>query len=220
MNAGIIVAAGKGERYGSYKQTEILINKKVYQYSLDVFNIVDLIESVYLVVAEEIYSSIEEDLQSYQNNKPIFLCRGGDTRAQSVYNAIKSISNVYDKVCIHDAVRPLIQKADIENVLLNCIENGGCIVGNEINETLKKTNDNKVVETINRANMWLSQTPQAFCLKTLKNCYDKDFEHFTDEANLLESNGYSIQVISSVNKNIKITEKKDLELVKQLLSNE
>ena len=68
--------------------------------------------------------------------------------------------------------------------------------------------------------MWLSQTPQAFCLKTLKNCYDKDFEHFTDEANLLESNGYSIQVISSVNKNIKITEKKDLELVKQLLSNE
>ena len=220
MNAGIIVAAGKGERYGSYKQTEILINKKVYQYSLDVFNIVDLIESVYLVVAEEIYSSIEEDLQSYQNNKPIFLCRGGDTRAQSVYNAIKSISNVYDKVCIHDAVRPLIQKADIENVLLNCIENGGCIVGDKIHETLKKTNNDKVVETINRANMWLSQTPQAFCLKTLKNCYDKDFEHFTDEANLLESNGYNIQVINSVNKNIKITEKKDLELVKQLLSNE
>tara|TARA_B100000929_G_scaffold52871_1_gene38795 strand:+ start:169 stop:831 length:663 start_codon:yes stop_codon:yes gene_type:complete len=220
MNAGIIVAAGKGERYGSYKQTEILINKKVYQYSLDVFNIVDLIESVYLVVAEEIYSSIEEDLQSYQNNKPIFLCRGGDTRAQSVYNAIKSISNVYDKVCIHDAVRPLIQKADIENVLLNCIENGGCIVGDKIHETLKKTNNDKVVETINRANMWLSQTPQAFCLKTLKNCYDKDFKHFTDEANLLESNGYNIQVINSVNKNIKITEKKDLELVKQLLSNE
>jgi len=220
MNAGIIVAAGKGERYGSYKQTEILINKKVYQYSLDVFNIVDLIESVYLVVAEEIYSSIEEDLQSYQNNKPIFLCRGGDTRAQSVYNAIKSISNVYDKVCIHDAVRPLIQKADIENVLLNCIENGGCIVGDKIHETLKKTNNDKVVETINRANMWLSQTPQAFCLKTLKNCYDKDFKHFTDEANLLESNGYNIQVINSVNKNIKITEKKDLELAKQLLSNE
>ena len=45
MNVGIIVAAGKGERYGSYKQTETLLNKKVYQYSLDVFNIVDLIES-------------------------------------------------------------------------------------------------------------------------------------------------------------------------------
>ena len=45
-------------------------------------------------------------------------------------------------------------------------------------------------------------------------------DSFTDEASLLESNGYNIQVINSVNKNIKITEKKDLELVKQLLSNE
>ena len=58
------------------------------------------------------------------------------------------------------------------------------------------------------------------CLKTLKNCYNNDFDHFTDEASLLESNGHNIRVINSVNKNIKITEKKDLELVKQLLSNE
>ena len=73
MNAGIIVAAGKGERYGSYKQTEILLNKKIYQYSLDVFNVTDLIKSIYLVVTQEIYNSVEEDLRSYQNNKPIFL---------------------------------------------------------------------------------------------------------------------------------------------------
>ena len=51
MNAGIIVAAGKGERYGSYKQTETLLNKKVYQYSLDVFNVADLIKSIYLVLS-------------------------------------------------------------------------------------------------------------------------------------------------------------------------
>lgn len=220
MNAGIIVAAGKGERYGSYKQIKILLNKKVYQYSLDIFNTSDSIDSIYLVVAQEIYTSVEEDLKSYQNNKPIFLCKGGNTRAQSVYNAIESINSSYDKVCIHDAVRPLIQKKDIENVLLNCMENGGCIVGDKINETLKKTNDDKVIETVNRTNMWLSQTPQAFCLKTLKNCYNNDFDHFTDEASLLESNGHNIRVINSVNKNIKITEKKDLELVKQLLSNE
>ena len=47
MNAGVIVAAGKGERYGSYKQIKILLNKKVYQYSLDIFNTSDLIDSIY-----------------------------------------------------------------------------------------------------------------------------------------------------------------------------
>ena len=220
MNAGIIVAAGKGERYGSYKQIETILNKKVYQYSLDVFNAAAPIQSIYLVVAQEIYNIVEEDLRSYQNSKPILLCKGGNTRAQSVYNAIQMMDSSYNKVCIHDAVRPLIQKGDVENVLLNCIESGGCIVGEKINETLKKTNNDQVVETVNRANMWLSQTPQAFCLKTLKSCYNNRFDHFTDEASLLESNGHSIQVINSVNKNIKITEKKDLELVKQLLSNE
>ena len=220
MNAGIIVAAGKGERYGSYKQIETILNKKVYQYSLDVFNAADPIQSIYLVVAQEIYNIVEEDLRSYQNSKPILLCKGGNTRAQSVYNAIQMMDSSYNKVCIHDAVRPLIQKGDVENVLLNCIESGGCIVGEKINETLKKTNNDQVVETVNRANMWLSQTPQAFCLKTLRNCYNNHFDHFTDEASLLESNGYNIQVINSVNKNIKITEKKDLELAKQLLSNE
>ena len=96
MNAGIIVAAGKGERYGSYKQIKILLNKKVYQYSLDIVNASDSIDSIYLVVAQEIYNSVEEDLKSYQNNKPIFLCKGGNTRAQSVYNAIERINSSYD----------------------------------------------------------------------------------------------------------------------------
>ena len=208
MNAGIIVAAGKGERYGSYKQIETILNKKVHQYSLDVFNAADPIQSIYLVVAQEIYNIVEEDLRAYQNSKPILLCKGGNTRAQSVYNAIQMMDSSYNKVCIHDAVRPLIQKGDVENVLLNCIESGGCIVGEKINETLKKTNNDQVVETVNRANMWLSQTPQAFCLKTLKSCYNNRFDHFTDEASLLESNGHSIQVINSVNKTLKSLKKK------------
>ena len=37
MNAGIIVAAGEGTRYGSHKQVEPLLNKKVYQYALYAF---------------------------------------------------------------------------------------------------------------------------------------------------------------------------------------
>ena len=77
----------------------------------------DPIQSIYLVVAQEIYNIVEEDLRSYQNSKPILLCKGGNTRAQSVYNAIQMMDSSYNKVCIHDAVRPLIQKPDIENVL-------------------------------------------------------------------------------------------------------
>ena len=76
MNAGIIVAAGTGNRFGSYKQTEMLCNKKVYQHVLDVFVSSDLIESIYLVVHKDLYKSIKKDLTMYNTEKKnIFMQR-------------------------------------------------------------------------------------------------------------------------------------------------
>ncbi len=219
MNAGVIVAAGAGTRFGSYKQTEMLLDKKVYQHSLDVFISSDFIESIYLVVHKDLYKTIEKDLATYNTEKRIFLCKGGETRAQSVYNALSIIDQNYNKVCISDAVRPLITQEDIENVISHCPKNGGCVVGKKIYDTIKKVNENSLIaETISRDNTWISQTPQAFCLKTLMNCYSKGFDSFTDEASLLESKKYDVKIIESVNTNIKITTKKDLQLVKQFLS--
>ena len=219
MNAGIIVAAGSGARFGSYKQNEMLLDKKVYQHVLDVFVSSDLIESIHLVVHNDLYKTIEKDLTIYNTKKRIFLCKGGQTRAESVYNAVSSVGESYDKVCISDAVRPLITKEDIENAISHCPENGGCVVGKKIHDTIKKVNDDLLIsETINRDSIWISQTPQAFCLKTLMNCYAKGFDNFTDEASLLESNKHDVKIIESSNTNIKITTKKDLKLVKQFLS--
>tara|TARA_Y100001970_G_scaffold284023_1_gene400524 strand:- start:615 stop:1742 length:1128 start_codon:yes stop_codon:yes gene_type:complete len=218
MNAGIIVAAGEGTRYGSYKQMEPLLDKKVYQYALDVFLGSELIDIIYLVVNKDLYGLIEKDLNKHNTSKSIILCEGGDTRAQSVYNAIMLIDHKYDKVCIHDAVRPLITKKDIKNVILNCPDGGGCVVGKKIYDTIKKVDNTTIVETVNRNNIWLSQTPQAFCLKTIRNCYNDNFAHFTDEASLLESHKYKMQIIESTNMNTKITTEKDLQLARQLLS--
>ena len=71
MNAGIIVAGGEGARYGSYKQREMLLDKRVYQYGLDVFISSDLIESIYLVVHNDLYKTIEKDLTTYNTKKTI-----------------------------------------------------------------------------------------------------------------------------------------------------
>lgn len=219
MNAGIIVAAGEGNRYGSYKQVEPLLDKKIYQYALDVFIRSNLIDAIYLVVHKDLRNIIEKDLSAYNTEKTIFLCTGGDTRSQSVYNAVSLLDQNYNKVCISDAVRPLITKEDIENVISNCPENGGCVVGKKIYDTIKKVkNNSNIVETINRDNIWISQTPQAFCLKTLINCYTNDFDSFTDEASLLESNKYDVKIIENTSTNIKITNKNDLQLAKQFLS--
>ena len=89
MNAGVIVAGGKGVRFGGYKQTAILNNKPIYQYSIDAFNRSNVIDMIYLVVPKDLFPAITKELSSVKSSKPVIICEGGNTRAESVYNAIK-----------------------------------------------------------------------------------------------------------------------------------
>lgn len=221
MNAGVIVAGGKGSRFGGYKQTTTLHNKPIYQYSVDIFNSSDAIDIVYLVIPKDLFPKITKHLSNLHSSKSIILCEGGKTRSDSVYNAIKKIKDHIEIVVIHDAVRPLVQSANILNVVNACKDSDGAIVAHPVSDTLKKVNKKLVSFTIDRTNLWLAETPQAFNLKKLKSCYKKinknDRNSFTDEASLMEHLGYKIQVLHNKTDNIKITEKKDLELVRNNL---
>ena len=221
MNAGVIVAGGKGSRFGGYKQTTTLHNKPIYQYSVDIFNSSDAIDIVYLVIPKDLFPKITKHLSNLHSSKSIILCEGGKTRSDSVYNAIKKIKDHIEIVVIHDAVRPLVQSANILNVVNACKDSDGAIMAHPVSDTLKKVNKKLVSFTIDRTNLWLAETPQAFNLKKLKSCYKKinknDRNTFTDEASLMERFGYKIQVLHNKTDNIKITEKKDLELVRNNL---
>lgn len=221
MNAGVIVAGGKGSRFGGYKQTTTLHNKPIYQYSVDIFNSSDAIDIVYLVIPKDLFPKITKHLSNLHSSKSIILCEGGKTRSDSVYNAIKKIKDHIEIVVIHDAVRPLVQSANILNVVNACKDSDGAIMAHPVSDTLKKVNKKLVSFTIDRTNLWLAETPQAFNLKKLKSCYKKinknDRNAFTDEASLMERFGYKIQVLHNKTDNIKITEKKDLELVRNNL---
>ena len=89
MNAGVIVAGGRGSRFGGYKQTATLNNKPIYQYSVDIFNNSDIIDVIYLVIPKDLFPKITKDLSKVHSSKPVMLCEGGNTRSASVYNAIK-----------------------------------------------------------------------------------------------------------------------------------
>ena len=221
MNAGVIVAGGKGSRFGGYKQTTTLHNKPIYQYSVDIFNSSDAIDIVYLVIPKDLFPKITKHLSNLHSSKSIILCEGGKTRSDSVYNAIKKIKDHIEIVVIHDAVRPLVQSANILNVVNACKDSDGAIMAHPVSDTLKKVNKKLVSFTVDRTNLWLAETPQAFNLKKLKSCYKKinknDRNSFTDEASLMEHLGYKIQVLHNKTDNIKITEKKDLELVRNNL---
>ena len=221
MNVGVIVAGGTGNRFGSYKQTAVLNNKPVYQYSLDVFNESILVDTIYLVLPNDLLAQVEKDLFTYQSNKSIILCEGGDTRADSVYSAIQKFDDDKKLVFIHDAARPLIKNHHIEELADACKKNDGAILAHPVSDTLKKIKNDKIEFTIDRSNLWLAETPQAFNLNILRSCYKnlgkKEQQSFTDEASLLEHFGHSIKVIHNRSQNIKITHKEDLDITKGIL---
>ena len=222
MNAGLIVAGGTGRRFGGYKQTAMLNNQPIYQYSIDVFNQSNVIDIIYLVVPKDLLPKITEDLSSIKLSKPIILCEGGNTRSESVYNAIKKTEENIDVIVIHDAVRPLIQSKNILKLVNACKKNDGAILAHPVSDTLKKVNGNIISFTIDRNSLWLAETPQAFNLNQLKNCYKNinkdDRSTFTDEASLMEHCGYTVQILHNKVQNIKITEKEDLALLKNRIA--
>ena len=221
MNAGVIVAGGAGNRFGSYKQIVVLNNKPVYQHSLDVFNESILVDIIYLVLPNDLLAQVEKDLSTYQSNKSIILCEGGETRADSVYSAIQKLDDDNKLVFIHDAARPLIQNKHIEELADACKEYDGAILAHPISDTLKKIKDDNIEFTIDRSNLWLAETPQAFNLDVLQSCYKniggKEKQSFTDEASLLEHFGHKIKAIHNRSQNIKITQIEDLDIIKGIL---
>ena len=90
-NIAIIVGAGSGERFGSYKQVEMINNKPVYKYSIDAFLDSNCFSQIILVIPKKLLSVIPRQLTD-NRYKDIVVCEGGKTRAQSVYNAFCKIA--------------------------------------------------------------------------------------------------------------------------------
>jgi len=122
-------------------------------------------------------------------------------------------------VAIHDAVRPLVSKETITNCFKIAAEKGNAIPVGDIFETLRMITSTGS-ETIDRNLVKSVQTPQVFDVKILKDAFLKSKENsFTDEASMLESLGYKINMVEGNRENIKITDPLDLKIAEFLLLN-
>ena len=206
-NVAIIVGAGSGERFGSYKQVEIINNKPVYQYSIDAFLDTKSFSKIIIAVPKKLINVMVEQLAE-EKYKNVVLCEGGDSRSQSVYNAFKMISSHKNKIFIHDAARPLIDKKTIINLIEFSKKEKAVILAKKITETVKSIKSNKSNFTVDRTNLWTSETPQVFNQEVLEEVYNKksDIIHeYSDEAALVEECGYDVVIFENQNLNMKIT---------------
>ena len=213
----IIVAAGEGKRFGSFKQTKDLNGKPLFSHSLDVFHNSRKFESIFIVVHKEILQEVKSYLDS-KDYKNITICEGGPTRAVSVKNAFKMIKDRKSKIFIHDAARPLINSRLIDELIVSSKDKDILVVAKKINDTVKKVEKNKVKSTIDRSNLWTSETPQIFSYDKLESIYNKlgsKFLEHTDEASMAES-FEEVSIFENKDANIKVTDKRDIDLISKI----
>lgn len=195
-NYAIILAAGDGIRLGSKTpKCFIKVNKKpIYEYSLELFQILPQFKQVILVVPQKYLSKIKTD------NKKIKIVVGGKTRNESFENGLLAIKSLKsnDKIVIHDAARINVQIEDIIKLIKNKNTFGTlCYIGSKNNADYH----------IGKYNI---QTPQ-FCLfsvykKATKNSKGKDLFSYLN----LIPKPQNFIISSNKKQNFKITFKQDL----------
>lgn len=218
----MVLAAGQGKRMkaGRNKQFIELEGKPVIIHTLTVFENDPMCEDIKLVINEKEVPLFEELLATHGIAKVSEMVLGGKERQDSVYNGLQAMENA-EIVLVHDGARPFIRQEVIHRLVEKAKLDGAAIVGVPVKDTIKKVNpDLLIMETVERAALWMIQTPQAFQYPILQKAHRQAKEERylgTDESSLVERIGVPVHMVEGDYENIKLTTPEDLIVANAIL---
>ena len=222
----IIAAGGTGSRLNANlpKQYMLLNKTPVLMHTIRLFE--NHVDKIIISIHADMVDYWTELCEQYHFNIPHELIIGGKTRFQSVRNAISYLEirfpdffyNEDGLIAVHDAARPLVDPKLIEQSFETAFQGKSNVLA------YKSTNSIRIGNTyennaIDRDTVWQIQTPQTFPAQVLQEAYQQiETPLFTDDASVVERIGYSIHLIESSYKNIKLTYAEDFEIAKLYLN--
>ena len=219
----IVLAAGSGSRMKSKtkKQFMEIKGKPVIWYSLFEFEKSRVDEIILVIGKEDIDYCKKEIVEKYNLKKIKNVVAGGSERYESVYNGLKEVTG--NIVLIHDGARPLINNEIIERSIEGTIKSDACVVGVPVKDTIKRANkEGYIIDTPNRSELWITQTPQSFKTDLVKMAYKKMKEelekgnttlNITDDAMVVEEfTTNQVRFVQGDYKNIKVTTPEDIDI--------
>jgi len=213
----VLAAAGRGERLGSERPKAFarLGELPLIAEPLRRLDQSDWIDGIVVAAPpgwEEPCIVLSEELGA---GKVSSVVTGGDTRAASVRAALAEIPEDAAVIVVHDAARPILPEEVLARVLAPLSEGyDGAVPVLPVADTVKRVRGGDVVETLDREELVLSQTPQAFLAAALRAAANGDG---TDCASLVEARGGRIKAVEGDARLLKVTSAADLELVSSWL---
>ena len=224
MNVAIVVAGGKGTRFGGNRPKQFLqLNAiPIIVHTLRQFERSQQIGTVIVALLREEMAAFQSWQDKFELKKVTRVVAGGRTRAQSVQNGLAVIEEA-EVVAVHDGVRPLVTPDEIDQVVIAAAANGAAVLVAHVGDTIKEIENNRIARTVPRDRLRRALTPQCFRLDVLKRAYEGLAEieasgiEVTDDSFLVERLGVNIVTVPGSPRNIKITTQEDLAIAETLM---
>jgi len=196
----ILVAAGRGERFGGPKHAALLRGRPLWEWAEEALRHGGVVG---VVVVGDLPGGIP----------------GGARRRDSVRAGLDALPAAASHVLVHDAARPLASPDLVRRVIDRLLTGGvdAVVPVVPVRDTLKRVGDGWVVETIERRGLAGAQTPQGFKVAVLRAAQEAGDDDAGDDALLVERLGGSVACVEGEVSNLKVTYPGDLALAEAWL---
>ncbi|WP_183557710.1 2-C-methyl-D-erythritol 4-phosphate cytidylyltransferase [Massilia aurea] len=225
-HVALIPAAGVGARMaaGSPKQYLPIGAKPMLRHTVDAFLSSPLIAHTYVVVSADdpFIDAVLPDASDGASRVTVLRC-GGATRMESIRNGLHAVRAALadtDHVLVHDAARPGLNAALIERLITETGDHpAGGLLALPVVDTVKRRGDDGIA-TVDRANLWLAQTPQMFTYALLCRALDAatDPAAITDDASAVQALGLAPRLVEGHPRNLKVTLPSDIRIAEMYLA--
>jgi 2-C-methyl-D-erythritol 4-phosphate cytidylyltransferase len=218
----VIVAAGRGERFGSDqpKQFTPVCGKPLALWAIEPFLTHPAIRGLSLVVPPE-FAADPPEWMARLSDDGVTIVAGGAERTDSVRLGLATVPADVEFVAVHDGARPLIEQEGISRVLAGAGPRRGAVAGRRVTDSLKEADaEGRVLRAVSRDRLWRAETPQVFPPELLIDVHreaEADGVHESDCAALCERYGVEVVMIEIAEANPKVTRAEDVDLVAALL---
>lgn len=224
MNYAIILAGGIGSRVGANvpKQFVEILGKPVLVYTIEAYQNHPDIDGIEVVCVKNYEETLKDLIEKYHLTKVRWICQGGATFQDSVYNGVKNLEGKIDKndiVMVHYGAAPFTTEEIITDGIRVCKEHGSSVSVTPCFQ-LMGTNDGngESKNWVDRDKYVQLACPQSYRFQYICDIYEEAIEknllskvepHTTSLMYLMGKTLYQSYGDQS---NIKITTKEDLDI--------
>ena len=219
--SAVIVSAGLARRMGGIDKVLAPLGElPVLVHTIYAFQDCPEVDEIIVVAREDLIVEVGRLCREFNLDKVKKVITGGEERIHSVQAGLREVDPEADLIAIHDGARPLVSQEIIRDTVARAALTGAAAPAIPLTDTIKRTEDGIVQETVDRSSLWAVQTPQVFEAGLIKAATQKaleDGELLTDDCGAVERLGMKVTLTQGSRENIKITTPLDLILGEAIL---